>query len=81
MIGTKTEVHVRRKLKESIFQDLHAAIKASNDTKVDGNNEIMEVSFALKSKWRFVINYHLCIADWLGRRDDDEWRTHKSREA
>lgn len=50
MIGTKTEVHVRRKLKESIFQDLHAAIKASNDTKVDGNNEIMEVSYALNSK-------------------------------
>lgn len=63
MIGTKTEVHVRRKLKESIFQDLHAAIKASNDTKVDGNNEIMEVSYALNSKWIFVINNHLCIAD------------------
>lgn len=43
MIGTKTEAHVRKKLREPIFQDLHAAIKATNDTKTDTAHEIMEV--------------------------------------
>lgn len=44
MIGTKTESHVKKKLKESIFQDLHASMKPNNDLKIDNNNEIMEVN-------------------------------------
>lgn len=44
MIGTKTESHVKKKLKESIFQDLHASMKPNHDLKIDNNNEIMEVN-------------------------------------